>query len=175
MYLFRFRFSDTQQQAVLGLSLVPQVMRSLNKDQWRKEAEELAETYQMDLPLPASLDMELVCWEAQWKTWPSEVPSTPQEAYRHADVNFYPNINVLLNLMCTIPVTTCSCERSISGLRRLKSYLRSTISQDQLNGLALMHFHYGLDIDYDAIVNDFARRNPRRMQLINVLDEEPSS
>ena len=117
------------------------------------------------------IDMEMLCWETKWKKWPDKVPSSPQEAYRHADSNYYPNINVLLKLMCTIPVTTCSCERSISGLRRLKTYLRSTIGQLRLNGLALMHFHYGLDIDYEAIINDFARKHPRRMELTNLIDE----
>jgi len=37
----------------------------------------------------------------------------------------------------TIPVTTCAAERSFSGLRRLKTYLRSTLSQVRLNSTAL--------------------------------------
>ena len=35
-----------------------------------------------------------------------------------------------------------------------------------------MHFHYGLDIDYEAIINDFARKHPRRMELTNLIDED---
>ncbi|ESN91119.1 hypothetical protein HELRODRAFT_153353, partial [Helobdella robusta] len=42
-------------------------------------------------------------------------------------------------IFLTIPVTTCSSERSFSVLRRLKTYLRSTTSQQRLNHLAILH------------------------------------
>ena len=42
-----------------------------------------------------------------------------------------PTIAMLLQLLATWPVTTCSCERSISALRRLKTYLRSTMQQER--------------------------------------------
>jgi len=32
-------------------------------------------------------------------------------------------------ILAVTPVTTCTCERSISALRRLKTYLRSTMGQ----------------------------------------------
>ncbi|KAL8584947.1 hypothetical protein ACOMHN_043583 [Nucella lapillus] len=40
---------------------------------------------------------------------------------------FYPNLHKLLQLVCTLPITTSECERSISRLRTLKTYLRSTM------------------------------------------------
>ncbi|ESN93135.1 hypothetical protein HELRODRAFT_89245, partial [Helobdella robusta] len=42
-------------------------------------------------------------------------------------------------IFLTIPVTTCSSERSFSVFRRLKIYLRSTINQLRLNHLAILH------------------------------------
>ncbi|XP_050919588.1 uncharacterized protein LOC127137146 [Lathyrus oleraceus] len=41
-------------------------------------------------------------------------------------------------ILLTIPVTVASAERSFSKLKLLKTYLRSTMSQERLNGLALI-------------------------------------
>ena len=41
----------------------------------------------------------------------------------------FPNIHILLRLICTWPVTSSECEPSII-LRRLKTYHRSTIGQE---------------------------------------------
>ena len=46
------------------------------------------------------------------------------------------------------------------------------MGQERLNGLALMHFKYGMEIDYDEIVNVFARKHSHRMALINALDSD---
>jgi hypothetical protein len=37
-----------------------------------------------------------------------------------------------------MPVTVASAERSFSKLKLLKNYLRSTMTQDRLNGLAIL-------------------------------------
>ena len=53
----------------------------------------------------------------------------------------FPNILSILLLQLTLPVGTCSCERSFSSLRRLKTWLRTTMTEKRLNGLALMSIH----------------------------------
>ena len=47
--------------------------------------------------------------------------------------------------------TSCEAERSFSGLRRTKTFLRSSMCIERLAGLALMHLHNDLDIDGDVI------------------------
>ncbi len=49
-------------------------------------------------------------------------------------------VSELLNIFLTIPVTA-TAERTFSTLRRLKSYLRSTFTQKNLNNLMLLHSH----------------------------------
>lgn len=83
----------------------------------------------------------------------------------------YPNITECIKIFSTLPVTTCECERNVSALRRLKTYLRSTMSQTRLTGLALLHIHYNMDIDFDEIIRRFARLHPRRMELANILSD----
>jgi len=50
----------------------------------------------------------------------------------------FPNACIAYRIMLTIPVTVASAEISFSKLKLIKSYLRSTMSQDRLNGLAIL-------------------------------------
>lgn len=57
------------------------------------------------------------------------------------EMQTFPNMTVLLQLIATLPVTTATKERSFSALKYLKTYLRSTMNQTRLNGLALLYVH----------------------------------
>ena len=48
-------------------------------------------------------------------------------------------VDRLLSLYLTIPMTTATAERSFSALRRLKNYLRTTMTQQRLNHIILLH------------------------------------
>jgi hypothetical protein len=41
-------------------------------------------------------------------------------------------MNKLLQILRTIPVNVCGCERSFSSLRRIKTYIRNTTGQERL-------------------------------------------
>lgn len=49
-------------------------------------------------------------------------------------------------------------ERSFSKLKLIKSYLRSTVSQQRLNRLALLSIEKEIliEIDYNSLINNFA-------------------
>ena len=74
---------------------------------------------------------------------------------------FFPIIKTLLHLSATIPVTTASAERSFSSLRRPKNYLRSTMGQERLNGLAVINIHKNIPINIDEVINIFSRSSRR--------------
>ncbi|XP_018118612.1 uncharacterized protein LOC108716737 [Xenopus laevis] len=75
-----------------------------------------------------------------------------------------PEVHKLLCLYYTIPVTTATAERCFSSLRRVKNYLRSTMTQMKLNDLMCGYIHkdYLVQTDVVALANDFAQRNNRR-------------
>ena len=136
--------------------------------------EEFCEEYKDDLPSYNNLKSELEVWQYHWnrlKENGSHVPDTIGDTLPLIDSVLFPNVAAAMIVLAVIPVTTCECERSVSTLRRLKSYLRSTMGQDRLNGLALMHVHYAMPLDVSVIVDDFARLHPRRMELVNILKD----
>ncbi|XP_029346568.1 52 kDa repressor of the inhibitor of the protein kinase-like [Acyrthosiphon pisum] len=51
------------------------------------------------------------------------------DALLKCNEDLYPNINFLFKILCTLPVSTACLERSFSSLKRIKSYLRNTISE----------------------------------------------
>ena len=47
----------------------------------------------------------------------------------------------VVTLVLVVPATNTTSERSFSALRRVKTYLRSTIRQGRLNHLMTLHVH----------------------------------
>ena len=78
----------------------------------------------------------------------------------------FENIKVSLRILATLPITSYECERSFSALRRLKNYNRSTMKNERLNGLALMHVHKDIQPDIKAVINKFAKQHPRRLEFL---------
>ncbi|MCI0139915.1 hAT transposon family protein, partial [Enterococcus faecalis] len=62
-------------------------------------------------------------------------------------------------------VSTASAERSFSTLRRLKTYLRNTMSDTRLTGLALMNIHFDVEIDSEDILRQFDATGRRRINF----------
>ncbi|KAK4726404.1 hypothetical protein R3W88_031321 [Solanum pinnatisectum] len=79
----------------------------------------------------------------------------------------FPNAYIAYRIMLTIPVTIASAERSFSKLKIIKSYLRSTMSQERLSGLAILSIEKELleEIDYTKIINNFASQKARKIDL----------
>ena len=71
----------------------------------------------------------------------------------------------LIKLILLAPASNAEGERVFSGLRRIKTYLRSTMKQDRLNDLMLIHVHKD-KIDSLPIIdmaNEFISRNQSRV------------
>ena len=79
----------------------------------------------------------------------------------------FSEIDKLLRLYLTIPVTTCTAERRFSYLRSMKNYLQSTMSEERLNNVMLLHVHKEETdaLDVQEIASLFVSANTRRMEL----------
>ena len=69
-----------------------------------------------------------------------------------------------------IPATAATVERAHSSLKFVKNDLRSSMSEDRMNAFMLLYIHKDLSLSFDQIIDDFARRNPRKMLLVNRLE-----
>ena len=58
-------------------------------------------------------------------------------------------------------------ERSISMLKRVKTGLRSNMTESRLNGLALLQYHRNISVTADQVVQEFVRCHPRRLLMVN--------
>ena len=80
--------------------------------------------------------------------------------------DMFPEFSSVVHILAVIPATSCSAERSFSGLRRLKTYLRSTMGQQRVSNIALINTEreYANSVvnqDIDRISDIFGRRNGR--------------
>lgn len=129
------RFPKELDNVLTGSLLVPGHHVHLNTDL----EEKIFNEYEPNLPFPGQFESELI----RWKLENSKVstPMTLVDGLKVCKENFYPNINNILKLLLTLPVGSCSCERSFSALRRLKTWSRTTMKGERLNGLALLYVH----------------------------------
>ena len=76
----------------------------------------------------------------------------------------YPNASIAYRILLTIPVTVASVKRNFSKLKLLQSYLRSTMSQERLNELAILSIKQDLleNIEYKSLISNFEAQTERR-------------
>ncbi|KAH3864340.1 52 kDa repressor of the inhibitor of the protein kinase-like [Dreissena polymorpha] len=160
------RFSELHSKAAMGLKVIPD---NLCNSQTTITASDF-DWFEEDLPSPQSLPSELHLWKAKWRGI-SDRPTTLQDSLKHCDVKLYPNVRTVMEISCVFPVTSCECERSISALGLVKSKLRSSMGQDRLSSLCLLSIHREMDIDIKQVVREFARNNPRKMALPDLMSE----
>ena len=70
----------------------------------------------------------------------------------------------LFQLLVILPAMNATSERSFSALHRIKSYLRSTMSQARLNHLMILHYHQEMKdrLDMKCIANEYILKNESR-------------
>ncbi|XP_052811754.1 52 kDa repressor of the inhibitor of the protein kinase-like [Mya arenaria] len=105
-------------------------------------------------------------WKVRWTNDDIQKPTTLLATLDATPRTAYPGIHRVLSILCVMPATSASCERSFSSMRRIKAYLRSTMTGERLSNLGILHIHREADVDIDTIINKFASAKCRNMEFI---------
>ena len=83
-------------------------------------------------------------------------------------ISAFPQIVLLLQFLLTFPLTSVSTERSFSTLNRVRTFLRSTMSQSRLSSLAKISIEKIIlkELEekeelYDLILQEFLKKKRR--------------
>ena len=140
----------------------------VNEDYLLPHCADFALAYEGDVD-GSSLLLEIMDCRMLFKKRPRcEVPSTPEQLLQ-ATIQYgkevFPNLRTALQILLTISVSVASCERSFSKLKLIKTYLRSTMSQERLSNLAILSVEKDTfdSVNFDAIIDQFAERKARKV------------
>jgi Domain of unknown function (DUF4371)/hAT family C-terminal dimerisation region len=81
-------------------------------------------------------------------------------------------VSTVITLLLTAPATNAVSERSCSALRRIKTYLRTTMTQARLNNCLIMHCHkeHTDALDLVKIATEFTSTNDSRFRVFGSFD-----
>ena len=76
----------------------------------------------------------------------------------------FPNTCIAYRILLIIPITIASAERSVSKLKLIKSYLRSTMSQEKLSRLAILSIENEIleELEYKNLISQFASQKQEK-------------
>ena len=112
--------------------------------------------WSQDLPFSSSLAGELRQWQSLWENKScsndSSIPSNLLQSLEFCDRDSCISFSSLLEP-----------ERSFSLSRRMRSYTRSTITEQIFSDLAIITMHYSIRLDTDEVSHPFIQSHPRRL------------
>ena len=153
------RFPPELEGALLATSLLPGNVSGISSE----TIANIKAEYSAHLPYPSSFESEV----ATWKVHVAETSDKGTDLLsicNFADENkvFYPNIHTVL---LSLPVGSCSCERSFSALRRLKAWCRSSMCDERLDQLALGFINHERTFPAEKVLQAWDHSGHRRIAL----------
>ena len=77
----------------------------------------------------------------------------------------FSNVEIALCMYLVMMVTNCSAERSFSEMKIIKNRLRTSMTHERLNNLAVMSVEHDIlrEVDSDELIEDFASCKARKV------------
>jgi hypothetical protein len=151
-------------EKVFGFLFNSKNLKSLDDNDLQRHCTYFAEVFSDSNSSDVDLDHFFCELKVLQATLPDGIMLAPEILRFVTTVDCYPNVSIAYRILLTVPVTVATAERSFSKLKLLKNYLRSTMLQQRLNGLAMCSIEKDIvdNINLDSVINDFASRNAQR-------------
>ena len=109
--------------------------------------------------------MLLYCWQDLYPSYKllDLLHSLSSDQLRQ---DVFPELIKLLKIVLTIPMTTAKPERCFSTLKRIKTFLQSTMDTDRLSALAMIL----IAADMTSEIKDFDKKLSTTLQLLNAVE-----
>lgn len=133
------RFSNEHLPAFSLMSIHPSSMLNMSLVDFKEKSQDFCQYYDLLL-----FEHEAELWYKLWKDKGMEKDALEKldliDVLKEADT-FFPTTKKAILILLAQPCTTSNIERSFSTLRRIKTWLRSTMTENRLNGLCMLSVH----------------------------------
>ena len=158
------RFGETNTPYFKMFALHPREMQQTERYEFKHIVSSVKEMYDID-----NLVEEALAWYDVQKHKPLDDNSLGMiELVKQTTL--FPAVRNAILIALTLPATSCTVERSFSTLRRVKTWLRSTMSDTRLSGLCMLSVHRDkVNSQKTELMNrviDNFGRDPRRLQFL---------
>lgn len=126
-------------------------------------ASEFVENYKDVLDIDcASLKAENIVLKNMFKKEVKEKSVSIESLREKIDKCIYPNMFKLLKVAISLPISSAGCERSFSAMRRIKTWLRSTMHQQRFSNLAILNIENEIvkyNLSAEDVLETFCKKN----------------
>ena len=158
------RFGESNTPYFHIFALHPREMQQTERDEFKHIVSSVKEMYGID-----NLVEEALAWYDVQKHKPLDDNSLGMIELVKQNTMF-PAVRKAILIALTLPATSCTVERYFSTMRRVKNWLRSTMSDTRLSGLCMLSVHRNkVNSQKTELMNrviDNFGREPRRLQFL---------
>ena len=145
------------------------LVKACQQKDWKSDLDIVCEMYKDDFNKDL-LSTQLNILEANFKDYDSSDNITIFDVKNYllsrspGQLALISQVKRLIQLLLVMPATNASSERSFSALRRVKNYLRTTMTQERLNYLMILYVHKERtdSLDMKSIINEFISSSEHR-------------
>jgi len=135
----------------------------------RIQGKNLVELYHLDIE--TDFEEELIQFKSIVKDFPTECKLSFAALHKTLITSSletsFPNIEIILRIICTLPSSNASGERSFSVLKRVKNYLRSSLIHEKMSNLSILCIESDLvkNMKWEELIHQFATMKSRKKDI----------